>query len=214
MIEEYLRELDSLLRGRAGRRRRILREVEEHLRDDGGDESAIARFGSPAEVATRFNGLCPDPPARVASALVLGGALFVFTVVQGLDDFLPPAPWPSAADAPASLRLTFLGATVAILSAVAAALAALVLPRRLRGPVTVLSCVALGVCIALLCANAILRAGHVTGSPSIAWPIALSVLALAPVAAALFLLSGRGVRFGAAARGKHQDENQPTALRR
>ena len=53
-------------------------------------------------------------------------------LVQGLDDLLPPAPWPSAADAPASLRLTFLGATLAILVAVGTAVTAFVLPRRLR----------------------------------------------------------------------------------
>ena len=193
MLERYLRELNGLLRASPRARRRILAEVEEHLRDDGGDEAAIERFGSPAEVAARFNALDPEPMARIAATFVLGGALFVFALVQGLEDSLPPAPWPSAADAPASLRLTFAAATVAILVAVAAALTAIVLPRRLRPIAAALACLELGACVALLCANAVLRAGYVAGSPSIAGPIVLSFVALGPAAAGLLLLARPGL---------------------
>ena len=193
VIEEYLRELGDLLRAGPCRRARILAEVEEHLRDDGGDDAAIERFGSPAEVAARFNALDPSPPARLAATLVLGGALFVCAAVQGLDDYLPPAPWPSAAEAPASLRATFTAATVALLLAVVAALAAFGVPRaptpgrsrarvsrprrlrrtagRERGP----------------------RAGYVPGSPSVAGTLALAVLAIVPAAAGLLLLASPGL---------------------
>ena len=193
VIEEYLRELGDLLRAGPRRRTRILAEVEEHLRDDGGDDAAIERFGSPAEVAARFNALDPAPPARLAATLVLGGALFVFAAVQGLDDFLPPAPWPSAAEAPASLRATFTAATVALLLAVVAALAAFGVPPRLRPAGAALACLGLVACVALLGANAVLRAGYVPGSPSVAGTLALAVLAIVPAAAGLLLLASPGL---------------------
>jgi HAAS len=192
-LDCYLRELDGMLRATPRRRKRILAEVEEHLRDDGGDAAAIERFGSPAEVAARFNDLGPEPMPRLAASLVLGGALFVFAVVQGLEDALPPAPWPSAAEAPASLRVTFGAATVAILVGVAAALAALVLPRALRPIAAAVGCIGLGACVALLAANTVLRTGYVAGSPSPAVPIVLAVLALGPVAAGFVLLARPGL---------------------
>jgi hypothetical protein len=57
-IEGYLAELRQCLRLGPLAKRRILREVDEHLRQaarrDEGEERAIASFGSPAEVAARF----------------------------------------------------------------------------------------------------------------------------------------------------------------
>jgi uncharacterized membrane protein len=189
VIDEYLRELDTLLRANARTRRRILAEVEEHLRDGGGDEAAIERFGSPAEVAARFNALRVQPPARLVSALVLSGLLFVFAVVQGLDDVLPPAPWPSAADAPTWLRATFVAAEVAFLLAAAAVLSTFIVPRRFRAFAALIACLWLTTCVALLCAHAVLRAGYVPESPSLAMTMLLALLAIGPAAAGLLLLS-------------------------
>lgn len=76
MIDRYLRELAPLLpRGR--RRRRILEEVEAHLRDAAavvGEQQAVARFGPAAEVAARCRELAADrgesAVLRVLAALV------------------------------------------------------------------------------------------------------------------------------------------------
>jgi hypothetical protein len=73
VIEEYLAELARLLpRGR--RRRRILAEVEAHLRDaaaEHGDAEAIARFGAAAEVARAF-------PRSTTPLRVLAGLMFLY----------------------------------------------------------------------------------------------------------------------------------------
>ena len=189
MIPRYLRELDHLLQAGPLRRRRILAEVEEHLRDAGGDEEALARFGPPEELAAALNAIRPRPPARLVAGLVLAGALFVYAAVQGSEGYLPPAPWPSAAAAPASLRVTFLLATVAILVAVGSAAATLVLPRLVRPISAASSCASLGICVGLLAAHAVLRAEYVPGSPSTAWPIGLAALAVLPCVAGLALLA-------------------------
>ncbi|MDQ3162176.1 MAG: hypothetical protein M3Q92_04990, partial [Actinomycetota bacterium] len=72
MTEAYLAELSQHLRVGPLRRRRILAEVEAHLTDAGGDEEAVARFGTAAEVAGRFNELGPSPRPRLAALAVLG----------------------------------------------------------------------------------------------------------------------------------------------
>jgi hypothetical protein len=91
MIERYLDELLVCLRGRARDVRRILDEVEAHLRDaaeagvrdglapDEAEAAAIAAFGSPRDVARRFSTTGPlvtGPLVReVVAALVLLGAV-------------------------------------------------------------------------------------------------------------------------------------------
>ena len=82
VTESYLAELSRLLRVSPWRKRRILAEVEAHLRDAGGDEDAIARFGTADEVARRFNELAPKPRPRLAALVVLGGLVVVFGAVQ------------------------------------------------------------------------------------------------------------------------------------
>jgi len=101
-IEGYLDQLLTYLRGSAHDVRRILSEVEEHLRDAtaelveaGASEEeaqrlAIARFGHPRTVARRFSvRLAPVPPAAVAAelarvAVVLGGIGLVAIGASGL----------------------------------------------------------------------------------------------------------------------------------
>lgn len=186
MIERYLRELSQHLHVGRKRRGRILAEVEAHLRDDGGDADAIARFGSPEEVAMRFNDVHRTEAPRLAAGLVLVSALVVFGAVQGLERHIPPAPWPEGG-APGHLDTLFTHATGAILVALAAALATLVLPRAARAPLALVSTASLVVCAALLLAHALERTHYVSGSPAAWWP------ALLAVGAALPALTGAGL---------------------
>jgi hypothetical protein len=85
-IAAYLEELSGLLR-RGARRRRILAEVRTHLLDaaaaahepgeeaDAAQRRAVARFGSPPEVARAFNAIHRRRRALVrrAAAVVLTG---------------------------------------------------------------------------------------------------------------------------------------------
>jgi len=102
LIDDYLDRLLAHLRGSAHDVRRILSEVEEHLRDAtaelvaaGASEEeaqrlAIERFGHPRTVARRFSArLAPVPPAAVATelarvAVVLGGIGLVAIGASGL----------------------------------------------------------------------------------------------------------------------------------
>jgi hypothetical protein len=109
LIERYLDQLLTQLRGSATDIRRILSEAEEHLRDAtsellaagvGEEEAqlqAIERFGDPRTVARRFSTrLVPVPPCAVAAELartaVLLGAV-------GLVAMAPAAHWPSCSAA-------------------------------------------------------------------------------------------------------------------
>jgi hypothetical protein len=87
-IEGFLDQLLTHLRGSATDVRRVLSEVEEHLRDatvelgaaGAGEEEAqrlaIERFGRPRTVARQFSGrLAPIPPAAVAAELARAAVL-------------------------------------------------------------------------------------------------------------------------------------------
>jgi hypothetical protein len=83
-IETYLDRLLLELRGRASDVRRVLAEVEEHLRDAVADgatpEEAIERFGSPRAVARRFepaHGVVFADLARLGWQLVAIGCLAI-----------------------------------------------------------------------------------------------------------------------------------------
>ena len=135
-IDAYLAQLRPLLRGDLFLRRRVLAEVEAHLREaaaDGGEEEAVRRFGPAAELA---RSLAPEAAAR-AALLPAGTALAavgVLVVLFGLsENMLPPAPWPTADDAPASIRLPVVATQGAAAVAALAAIAALAY-RRARLP--------------------------------------------------------------------------------
>ena len=101
-IELYLDRLLAHLRGSAADVRRILAEVEEHLRDataeraaasaDGADaqRAAIAAFGDPRTVARRFAGRLAPVPAGVVvgqlvrTAVVIGAGALVAIGASGL----------------------------------------------------------------------------------------------------------------------------------
>jgi lysylphosphatidylglycerol synthetase-like protein (DUF2156 family) len=172
VIDDYLVELSRHLRAWPWRRRRILAEVEAHLADAGGDENALARFGTPKEVAMRFNELPSAPHPRLAALVALGGVVVVFGAVQGLESHIPPAPWPEG-DAPAGLETLFNLATVLLLAAIVLAVGALVV----RQPqVALASCLALGATVLLLAVHAFRRAELVAGSPP-SWQLLLVTVA-------------------------------------
>jgi len=168
VIDRYLAELSRQLRVGRLRRRRILAEVEAHLLDAGGDEDAIARFGTSAEVAARFNEVQPPPRPRLAALAVLSGIVVVFGAVQGLERHIPPAPWPEDA-APANLETIFTLATSGVFIAIALALAALLRGRRVDA---LAACATLAVTVLLLALHAFRRAELVAGSPP-SWQLLL-----------------------------------------
>lgn len=90
MIERYLEELERRLPRRG--RRRILAELEDHLRSSAelhGEEEAIRRFGPPEEVARGFR---RRNFGRIALAAAVATMLPAF---YGLpENHLPPATWP------------------------------------------------------------------------------------------------------------------------
>jgi len=176
VIDDYLAELSRQLRAWPWRRRRILAEVEEHLRDAGGDEDAIARFGTPKEVAMRFNEVTPAPRPRLAALAVLGGIVVVYGAVQGFEDRIPPAPWPEE-QAPANLENLFTLATAGVFIAFAFAVAALLRGKRVDA---LAACATLAGTVLLLAVHAFRRAELVPGSPP-SWQLLLVTTAtLAP----------------------------------
>lgn len=97
MIERYLAELAALLPRTAWRRRRILEEVEGHLRDaarEHGEEEALRRFGDPATVARGFAPAFAASAARVAGLLLLPLLALPVLTYPIVENALPPAPWP------------------------------------------------------------------------------------------------------------------------
>jgi hypothetical protein len=140
VIERYLRELRALLPVLS--RRRVLEEVEEHLRlaaRDVGEEEAVARFGSPAVVARSFRAR-----ARWSNAALVLAAAVAFPVLTYpvSENQLPPAPWPSADAMPAELawkRDAIIWLFVAAALAAAVALAGFARLRRLVVPAAAIS---------------------------------------------------------------------------
>lgn len=111
-VDEYVARLGRRLWARPLDRRRILAEVESHLRQSAqehGEEEAIRRFGPPSQ----FD---PDWAWRAVAVCIVG---FLAAYVAG-ENLLPPAPWPSADAAPSFLRWTWTGTTWAFFGGVVA----------------------------------------------------------------------------------------------
>lgn len=103
-IDEYLAELGRLLP--RARRRRVLAETEEHLRDaaracreEGLDDRAaerlaVERFGASESVAGEVAAVYAIVGVRRASLLAVGAALALFLPLYGIpENTLPPATW-------------------------------------------------------------------------------------------------------------------------
>lgn len=198
-IEEYLDELARVLPG-GRRRRRVLAEVEDHLREAAeqlGEEEAVARFGSPERVA---RGFADEGVARATSwaagVVLLCLAGFVGAYVVG-ESTLPPAPWPTADEAPALLRLTAAGSSWSFAAAVAAGLAAFLLAtlgrRRDALAALAVSTLALGAASVQALVGSVRRAtlyneldvpGRLSGTEVVLGSLYLALLAVAALVAA------------------------------
>jgi hypothetical protein len=144
VIERYLAELRRRLPFYC--RRRVLEEVEEHLRLSAravGEEQAVARFGPVDEVARSF---CARA-RRFYAALVLAAAVAFPVLAYPIpENQLPPAPWPSADQMPSELawkRDAIVWLFAAAAAAGAVALSGYVWRRRLFAPAAFGSLVAL-----------------------------------------------------------------------
>jgi hypothetical protein len=135
MIERYLSELAQLLPIRGRGRRRILAEVEDHLRESAGalgsEQAAIRRFGTPEAIAARFAeaGAVQATRWALVALAVAGAGLAAAGIVS--ENTLPPAPWPEG-ETPGELNWKLDAALAGFLVAFAAGVAGILLRRRLR----------------------------------------------------------------------------------
>lgn len=181
MIERYLRELRALLP--LVSRRRVLEEVEEHLRlaaRDVGEEEAVARFGSPAEVARSFRARAYWSNAALVLAAALAFPVLTYPIPE---NELPPAPWPSADAMPAELAwkreaIIWLFVTAAVAAAVA--LGGYARRRRLVVPAAAVSLASLVAVGALGTVLSVQWRDHVAAAPA-------GLLLLGPLQIALAL---------------------------
>jgi HAAS len=131
-VDRYLRELERAL-PRGLPRRRILDEAEDHLRESAehvGEAEALARFGTVAEVASRFAAPAAVRASRVVAVALAGLVAFVLVPGYGIvENALPPAPW-SEGGMPAELLWQRNATWLLLALAVPPALAALALLRR------------------------------------------------------------------------------------
>lgn len=205
MIERYLAELAPLLPLRGRGRRRILTEVEDHLREAaaalGSEREAIRRFGAPKVVAARFSEAGAAQATRWALvALALAGAGFAAAGLVA-ENTLPPAPWAEGAT-PGHLSWKLDAALAGFLVALIAGVAGILLRRRLRAALF-----AVGLGAAALAAAAVLGAveelqraslyrdlgvpgAYSPGEAALVatWACGLALLALAPAGLALYRL--------------------------
>jgi len=144
-IVDYLAELRRSLPGDPLFRRRVLAEVEGHLRESAaavGEDEAIARMGSPGDLGRSFASGAAAAASRWAAGLVALATIGVLAAYGPAESALPPAPWPSADVAPAFIRWTTEGAKWSFVIALAAELGALLmLPLRLHTAALGISCI-------------------------------------------------------------------------
>jgi hypothetical protein len=169
VIERYLAELRRML-GRGLGRNRLLAEVEDHLRETArrleregaarpeAERAAVASFGPPDELAAQLAGEQAATAVGWSSRLLLVALAGSVPVYGFVENFSPPAPWPSVEATPAHLAWKLAAAQYLLLGA---------------GLV--------GACVFILARGYRLRAG---GPPSLARRLALAV-SLTAVALAL-----------------------------
>jgi hypothetical protein len=199
-LNDYVAALARELRVGPFRRRRILAEVEDHLRasvDEGlasdvprdVEEAALARFGPAEDLAAGFNRQW-RVRTRLAAAAVLGGAGVLFVSVQRLmEGWVRPAPWPEDA-APAAVAWQSGTAEACLFAAVGLALLALA-GRRWSAAAAGCALVALALAAAFVSHYDVERAALVAGPPA-NWELAgVCVLRAAALLPAALLLVGR-----------------------
>jgi hypothetical protein len=126
VIERYLEELGRALRGSRAYKRRVLAEVEDHLRESTravGEREAVARFGPPHALARDFaRGL--TALRRAGLTLLLALSALSLTLYPIPENTLPPATW-SGDTPPFYLRWKMYAAGACFFISVAAALISL-----------------------------------------------------------------------------------------
>jgi hypothetical protein len=174
VIDRYLDELRGLLP--AVSRRRVLEEVEEHLRlsaREVGEKEALARFGAAREVAAEYRARA----RRFYALLALGfAAAFPLLTYPIPENTLPPAPWP-AGQMPGELAWKQDGTIWLFAVAVVAALVALVGFARVRALFVPAAAVALLALVGVGVLGTVLTVewrDHVPGTP-------LGLVALGPL---------------------------------
>jgi hypothetical protein len=191
MIDRYLAELSQHLRVGPLRRRRILAEVRGHLEDAG--EGGLERFGSPTDLAARFNAVQPPPPARLTAGAVLVSAWLVFAAVQGSESRMQAAPWPDG-QAPGRIDELLSYATFSILAAVGLSFLTLISPRPFRLGLSLASAALITSCAVMLVWHTAARGEYVRGQPS-AWSAAIvGVAVLAPTLLAVSFMVRAALR--------------------
>ena len=200
-LSDYLASLARELMVGPLRRRRILAEVEDHLRAsvderlasdvprDEAEEAALARFGAAEDLAAGFNRQW-RVRTRLAAAVVLGGAAVLFVSVQRvMEGWVRPAPWPEDA-APAAVAWQSGTAEACLFAAVVLALLALV-GRRWSAAAAGIALVALALAAAFISHYDVERAALVAGPPA-NWELAgVCVLRAAALLPGALLLVGR-----------------------
>jgi hypothetical protein len=155
-IDEYLAELERRLPRL--RRRRVVAEAEEHLRDAAArqqarglsprdaEAAAVADFGPVEVLARRLAAEAAVGETRIAAILALGAAsLFVFPLYVVPENTLPPAPWIEKPGDVAALQLVMVVAwAAAVVLAAASAVLAWTRWSRLAAPVLGAAVVAIG----------------------------------------------------------------------
>jgi hypothetical protein len=192
-IGEYLKELERRLP--RFRRRRILAEAEEHLRDSAArhrasgleqqaaEAAAVRSFGDVSVVASRVAAETAILEIRAASAVAVGTVLaFVFPLYVVPENTLPPATW---IEKP---RDIFLLQVVAILLwAVAGVLAAtsaiFAWTRWSWFAAAVLELVPIALAGSILASVALVVRWFMAGSGIVSWPLFSAPLALGCLAA-------------------------------
>jgi hypothetical protein len=186
-IERYVRELERSLPRGLVLRRRILVEVEDHLREAAsarGEAGALASFGPARELARRYAPLAARRLAALAVFALLAYPVLSYPIAENT---LPPAPWPG--DRPPDY-LHWKQDKVAQLFLLALAPCGVALLRFRRADRIFLA--ALFVAVGVLGAAAVLSvvlaaqwADAVPGTPSWLLVLPLGLLGLVVVAAAL-----------------------------
>lgn len=191
-IERYLAELARELPFWS--RRRVLAEAEDHLRESArtvGPEEAVARFGSPSEVARGFRSVAALRLAALAVLAALAAPVLSYPIVENA---LPPAPWPSAAAMPDSLAWKLDAVKVLYVLAVAAGAAAALLLRRGGRELLVASGVAVAALAHVAALSTVLSmqwADAVPGTPGWLRLVAVGQLAATLAAASLLVRAAR-----------------------
>lgn len=197
-VTGYLDELNTALRVRAGRQRRIIAEASDHLAELIADEQergedpasaverALERFGAPAELAAEFNVDVARHGLNRASWVLAGWAAAAFAAAGlSLHSGVTARPWPSG---PVFSLVMQLGVQVPVACGAVALFLSVVAPwmrgAPLSGRPAALAGRNLAVASVLLLPVAVVAAGNLGTGMSFAERLPLAIVAAgAPLAA-------------------------------